>query len=175
MLGDDQHIQYIREALSEAGKCVPTTTAFCVGCLLVTRYPSISESPVVLATGYSRELPGNTHAEANALAKARSLSPEQLSEIFPNVEDKPNIDDVLTHSDVYTTLEPCSVRTSGLAPCADALVAAKVPRCFIGVGEPDDFVQCEGAKKLRAAGCQVIWVKGLEEECLAAARRGHQE
>jgi pyrimidine deaminase RibD-like protein len=149
---------------------------------LVARYPSIASQPIVLATGHSRELPGNTHAEANALAKARSLSPNQLSEMFPSAENEnesgnqtwPDIDDVLAHTDVYTTLEPCSVRTSGLSPCADALVAAKVPRCFVGVGEPDDFVQCEGAQKLKAAGCQVVWVKGLEEECLSAARRGHE-
>ena len=176
-LDDDQHIQYLREALLEAAKCVPTPTAFCVGCVLVARYPSTAEPPVVLATGYSRELPGNTHAEANALAKAHDLSPSRLSEMFPRADKAPpapDIDDVLAHTDVYTTLEPCSVRTSGLAPCADALVAAKVPRCFIGVGEPDDFVQCEGAQKLRAAGCQVVWVKGLDEECLSAARRGHQ-
>lgn len=131
---------------------------------------------MVLTGGYSRELPGNTHAEANALTKARNLSSEQLSEMFlmsPG-NNTPTIDDVLRHTDVYTTLEPCSVRTSGLAPCADALVASKVPRCFIGVGEPEDFVQCEGAQKLKAAGCQVIWVKGLEEECLAAARRGRE-
>jgi len=172
---DQQHVQYLREALLEAAKCVPTPTAFCVGCLLVARYPSNTDSPVVLATGYSRELPGNTHAEANALAKARSLSPAELSDMFPNVAGQhPTIDDVLMHTDVYTTLEPCSVRTSGLASCANELVAAKVPRCFIGVGEPDDFVQCEGAQKLKAAGCQVKWLKGLEEECLTAARRGHQ-
>ena len=154
-----------------------------MGCVLVTRYPSNTEQeqeqeqqPVVLAGGYSRELPGNTHAEANALTKARNLSPEQLSEMFPTSpgSNAPTIDDVLRHTDVYTTLEPCSVRTSGLAPCVVALVASKVPRCFIGVGEPEDFVQCEGAQKLKAAGCQVIWVKGLEEECLEAARRGRQ-
>ncbi|KAI0274864.1 diaminohydroxyphosphoribosylamino-pyrimidine deaminase [Gloeopeniophorella convolvens] len=172
-IDDAKHIQYLRAALAEAGKCVPTPTAFCVGCLLVARYPPDSDAPVVLATGYSRELPGNTHAEANALAKARDLPPEDLSALFPNTEQPPSINDVLAHTDVYTTLEPCSVRTSGLAPCADALVAAKVPRCFIGVGEPTDFVQCEGAQKLEDAGCQIIWPRGLEEECLAAARRGH--
>jgi len=166
----------LRDALFEAAKCVPTTTAFCVGCLLVARYPTIAEPPIVLATGYSRELPGNTHAEANALAKARALSPERLAELFPRaaIDVDVDVEDVLAHTDAYTTLEPCSVRTSGLAPCADALVAAKVPRCFIGVGEPDDFVQCEGAQKLKAAGCQVVWVKGLERECLTAARRGHE-
>lgn len=151
-----------------------------MGCVLVTRYPSSSTSNaeqqrVILARGYSRELPGNTHAEANALTKARNLSPEQISELFPTSSTTPTIDDVLKHTDVYTTLEPCSVRTSGLAPCADALVASKVPRCFIGVGEPGDFVQCEGARKLKEAGCQVVWVKGLQEECLVAARRGRQQ
>ncbi|KAH9982694.1 diaminohydroxyphosphoribosylamino-pyrimidine deaminase, partial [Lactifluus volemus] len=165
---DDQHIQYLHHALMEAEKSVPSPTAFCVGCLLVAHHPFIAESPVILATGYSRELPGNTHAEANALEKARNLSPEQS----PTFSD---IDDVLMHTDVYTTLEPCSVRTSGLSPCADALITAGIRRCFIGVGEPDDFVQCEGAQKLRAAGCQVIWIKGLEDECLAAARKGNHE
>ena len=80
------------------------------------------------------------------------------------------IDDILARTDVYTTMEPCSVRLSGGAPCADALIAAKVPRCFIGVGEPDDFVVCVGAQKLKDAGVEVIWLKGLENECLNVAR-----
>jgi len=65
------------------------------------------------------------------------------------------------------------VRLSGLSPCADALVSAGIRRCFIGVGEPSDFVICEGAEKLKAAGIEVIWLKGLELECLEVARRGH--
>jgi pyrimidine deaminase RibD-like protein len=130
-------------------------------------------SPVILARGYSRELPGNTHAEANALSKARDLSPANIAALFDSITSPPSIEELLEHSEVYTTLEPCSVRTSGLAPCADALIAAKVRRCLIGVGEPPDFVNCEGARKLKDAGVEVIWMKGLEDECLSAARRGH--
>lgn len=130
--------------------------------------------PTVLATGYSRELPGNTHAEANALAKARALSSEELCTLFP-LTPTLTLADALASADVYTTLEPCSVRTSGLGPCADALITANIKRCFIGVGEPDDFVQCEGAQRLKNAGIDVIWLKGLEAECLAVARRGHGE
>ncbi|KAI9462345.1 hypothetical protein BJY52DRAFT_1210738 [Lactarius psammicola] len=144
-IDDQQHIQYLREGTVRGGEM-----------------RAYSYSLFLLAAGYSRELPGNTHAEANALEKARGLSSKELSDMFPNAA--PNIDDVLMHTDVYTTLEPCSVRTSGLAPCADALVAARVPRCFIGAGEPDDFVQCTGAQKLKAVGCQTIW--------LQRARRG---
>ncbi|KZV82780.1 cytidine deaminase-like protein [Exidia glandulosa HHB12029] len=165
---DDSEL--MRLALDDARKCVPTPTAFCVGCVLVAQH---ADKRAVLATGYSRELPGNTHAEANALAKARQLSPDTLSALWPG-ESVPTIDEILRTADVYTTMEPCSVRTSGLAPCADALIAAGVRRCIIGVGEPDDFVVCEGADKLKKAGIEVVWLKGLETECLQVARRGHE-
>lgn len=129
----------------------------------------------MLATGYSRELPGNTHAEANALAKARALSLAELSALFPTCEPSLlKLGNILRHADVYTTMEPCSVRTSGLAPCADALISARVRRCYIGVGEPDDFVKCEGAKKLKTSGVEIIWMNGLEDECLEVARRSHK-
>ncbi|KII88432.1 hypothetical protein PLICRDRAFT_140667 [Plicaturopsis crispa FD-325 SS-3] len=168
-----EHTRLLNLALSEAQKCEPTPKAFCVGCIIAVPSPSAGDAPIVLSAGYSRELPGNTHAEANALAKARSLTPAELSVLLPRASSPVTVDALLQTADVYTTMEPCSVRTSGLAPCADALVAAGIRRCFIGVGEPDDFVNCEGAKKLKDAGIEVVWVKGLEEECLRAARRGH--
>jgi pyrimidine deaminase RibD-like protein len=170
---DTKHLEFLRLALLESYQCTPTPTAFCVGCVLVTRWPTQLADPVILARGFSRELPGNTHAEANALFKARGLSPSDIAALFTSVTPTPSIEELLAHADVYTTLEPCSVRTSGLAPCADALIAVNVRRCFIGVGEPPDFVNCEGAQKLKDAGVEVIWMKGLEEECLSAARRGH--
>ncbi|KAI5124380.1 hypothetical protein M0805_008983 [Coniferiporia weirii] len=163
------------QAIAEARRCEPKPTAFCVGCVLVVR--SKDGTPIVLARGYSRELEGNTHAEANALTKARGLSKDQLHNLFQvstAVETDICIDDILREADVYTTMEPCSVRTSQLAPCADALIAARIRRCIIGVGEPDDFVQCEGAKKLVDAGVQVVWLKDLERECLEVARMGRR-
>ncbi|KAF4614481.1 hypothetical protein D9613_003106 [Agrocybe pediades] len=171
---NQKHIQleYLRLALSEAGKCIPTPTAFCVGCVLVVCFTG--KMPSILSTGFSRELPGNTHAEANALTKARQLSQEELRSLLPlDAPSDLTIDDILKCTDVYTTLEPCSIRTSGLPPCADALIASKVKRCFIGVGEPDDFVQCEGAKRLQEAGIEVVWLNDLEEQCLTVARRCH--
>ncbi|TBU65804.1 diaminohydroxyphosphoribosylamino-pyrimidine deaminase [Dichomitus squalens] len=167
-------MEWLRLALEEARKCTATPTAFCVGCVLTATHPPESDKPVILARGYSRELPGNTHAEANALAKARQLSENQLLEMFPGASSPISIDAILCHADVYTTMEPCSIRTSGLAPCADALIAAGIKRCFIGVGEPDDFVNCEGAQKLQDAGVEVIWLKGLEKECLEVARMGRE-
>ncbi|KAJ6502480.1 diaminohydroxyphosphoribosylamino-pyrimidine deaminase [Mycena sanguinolenta] len=164
-------IEILQQALAEARKCEPSPTAFCVGCVLAVPWPAVDSQPVILTTGYSRELPGNTHAEANALAKLNALTPSQILSLFPGTAPQ-HIHDILPRVDVYTTMEPCSIRTSGLAPCADALIAAGVRRCFIGVGEPPDFVKCEGAQKLKDAGIEVIWVAGLEEECLNVARRG---
>ncbi|PSR77344.1 hypothetical protein PHLCEN_2v7945 [Hermanssonia centrifuga] len=169
---ESNHMGFLQLALAEAQKCIPTPTAFCVGAVLTVHYPADSKS-VTLATGYSRELPGNTHAEANALAKARTMSKEQLKELIPTLPSDFTIDDVLSHADIYTTMEPCSVRTSGLAPCANAIIDARIRKCFVGVGEPDDFVNCEGAQKLKDAGIEVVWLKGLEGECLSAARKGH--
>ncbi|KIY43375.1 cytidine deaminase-like protein [Fistulina hepatica ATCC 64428] len=174
----------MRVALSEAEKCTPTPTAFCVGCVLVVDSDGSVNNPVptpatVLSTGYSRELNGNTHAEANALQKLRSAPVATVIDKLPRhlrvlLSSEVNItaEDILPHVDVYTTMEPCSTRTSGLAPCSDALITAKVRRCFIGVGEPADFVNCEGARKLTEAGIEVVWLKGLEDECLRVARKG---
>jgi len=166
----DQHLKYLQIALDEAKKCTPVITAFCVGCSIIAHLPN--SGAVLLSTGYSREIPGNTHAEANALQKARSLSPQEVAELL-GTDQAVDLETLLSTADVYNTLEPCSIRTSGLAPCADALIAAKIKRCYIGVAEPDDFVKCEGANKLKEAGIEVIWLPGLEKECLEVARTGH--
>ncbi|KAG9103126.1 hypothetical protein FRC06_000152 [Ceratobasidium sp. 370] len=169
---DESRLRYMRLALEAAAKCEPTPTAFCVGCVITVPTVGADNAVVhkILSTGYSRELPGNTHAEANALAKARARP--NTDEFRQTFGDK-DVDSLLRTADVYTTLEPCSVRTSGLAPCADALIAAKIRTCIIGVSEPDDFVQCEGTRKLREAGVEIVRLEGMEAECLAAARRGH--
>lgn len=169
-----ERLAFMKIALEEAKKCIPTPTAFCVGCIIVVpiRSATGAEEKLILSTGYSRELEGNTHAEANALAKAQTLSSAELDGFFPEgIPSDGGVLGLLKEADVYTTLEPCSIRTSGLPACADALVGAQVRRCYIGVAEPDDFVICEGADKLKKSGIEVIWLKGLEQECLDVARR----
>ncbi|KIM31920.1 hypothetical protein M408DRAFT_14953 [Serendipita vermifera MAFF 305830] len=180
---DETHLMYMHQALSEARKCTHVPTAFCVGCIIVVPVasdavngPTSVDNAIVLATGYSRELPGNTHAEANALHKARQLEslPPALAP-FQNGTNQPpvapsSISNLLAQASIYTTLEPCSIRTSGLAPCANAILEAGIRKCYIGAPEPLDFVTCEGAKILKEAGVEVNWVKGLEEECLSVAR-----
>lgn len=61
----------------------------------------------------------------------------------------------------YITLEPCA-HTGQTPPCADALIAAGIKKCVIGILDPDKRVNGAGVAKLRAAGIAVI------EECLSA-------
>nr|XP_019011276.1 uncharacterized protein I206_03373 [Kwoniella pini CBS 10737]OCF50057.1 hypothetical protein I206_03373 [Kwoniella pini CBS 10737] len=150
---------------------------------------------LILGDGWSRQIPGNTHAEANALTNFRTkygelqasfggwgnnpTSSEQTvsSDANPDVKEPskttlPGIEEVLKDADCYATMEPCSVRTSGGPSCALELVRAGVKAVYLGVEEPPDFVQCEGVKILEDGGVKVIRTSGLEEACLKAARRG---
>ncbi|TMW56280.1 hypothetical protein Poli38472_008928 [Pythium oligandrum] len=130
---------FMRLAIAEAHKSIPSENAFCVGCVIV-------RDGEVVSTGYSRELPGNTHAEQVALQK---------------------LDFQATGTTVYTTMEPCSKRLSGNTPCVQSCLRAQVSRVVVGVMEPKNFVECEGVRLLQEAGVQVELLKGLEEECLA--------
>jgi diaminohydroxyphosphoribosylaminopyrimidine deaminase/5-amino-6-(5-phosphoribosylamino)uracil reductase len=54
---------------------------------------------------------------------------------------------------LFTTLEPCS-HHGRTPPCADAVIAAGVRRCVIGIEDPDPQVAGAGIERLRAAGVQ---------------------
>ncbi|KAI5479559.1 hypothetical protein MNV49_003296 [Pseudohyphozyma bogoriensis] len=139
---DPDAIKYMKLALAEAAKCVPTPTAFCVGAVIVSR-PSTASPPTILSTGYSRELAGNTHAEACAIDK-----------FLAQAEHVEHAKQQLVGADIYTTLEPCSVRTSGNTPCVKRIVECKFGRVLMGVEEPTDFVECEGTRQLKESGAQ---------------------
>ncbi|KAJ3042987.1 DRAP deaminase [Rhizophlyctis rosea] len=133
----DLDLHHLRLAILEAHKSPPIQTAYCVGALLTKEFQ-------ILATGYSRELPGNTHAEECCLLKLSDPS-------------------FARGATIYTTMEPCNERLSGKTPCAQLLLKAGVARVVMGVKEPPNFVAaCTGAVMLRDAGVVVDYVKGLE-------------
>jgi len=193
LMPDNLHIALMRHCLELTQQCVVSPTAFCVAsCLflpatsphyavLAPRFQhfalpnssgvsSSSPSGLILADGYSRQIPGNTHAEANALTNFQS----RLLQLHSSAEGRslPSKEDILHHTDCYATMEPCSIRTSGGPSCATELVKAGVRGVWLGVEEPPDFVQCQGVNILLEGGVQVGRVAGLEEDCLKAARRG---
>ena len=212
------HLSIMRHCLTLTLSCPVSQTAFCVGSSLFLpdtsplftwlkphfpTFPADDQDPagLLLDDGYSRQIPGNTHAEANALTNFRAryselvkatLNSPKMKRAHPSTSSEgggptetssntsdmeasqplPPIEEVLAESSCYATMEPCSYRTSGGPSCALELVKAKVKTVYLGVEEPPDFVQCEGVRILQDGGVEVVRLVGLEAECLKAARRG---
>ena len=152
--------EYMRHALTLANKSPPKPTNFCVGAVLVDE-----STDTILSTGYTLELPGNTHAEQCCLQKfsdIQGLSEEHVSNVLPE------------RSAIYTTMEPCGMRLSGNLPCVDRIIRSGIKKVYHGVKEPEIFVgQSIGRRKLEAAGIECIHVEDFEEEILKVATAGH--
>ncbi|GAA5865984.1 hypothetical protein JCM8547_002904 [Rhodosporidiobolus lusitaniae] len=172
---DAEHVKYMRMALDEARKSIHIPSAFCVGCVLVSSPSHPSHPSTVLSTGFSRELPGNTHAEQCALDKLLSpSSSDQGPFASPAIQGDDRLK-LLDGASCYTTMEPCSSRLSGNVPCVQRLLKTGVQSIFIGVEEPSDFVECEGTRLLKESGRAVYVVVDPEdptlgEQCLKVAR-----
>ncbi len=99
-----------------------------VGCVIVCKDRIIGE-------GWHREA-GGPHAEVNAI---HSVKEKHL----------------LSESDVYVSLEPCS-HFGKTPPCSDLLIAKKVKRVIVGGIDPFDKVKGKGIKRLENAGVEVV-------------------
>lgn len=154
----------MQQALDLAKQSPPKPTNFRVGALVVDY-----SSNEVLATGYTLELPGNTHAEQCCfmkLAEKHKVPEERLSEVLP-----PTLA-------LYTTMEPCSFRLSGNLPCVQRVLrlSKSIKKVYVGVQEPKKFVSDNTGQKILAdAGIEVVHVGGLEKEILEVATLGHEK
>lgn len=112
-------------ACDEADKCGAVASAFSVGAVVVTAGGEVA------ATGHSRELPGNMHAEEVAFAKLRAAAAARGVRVA----------DLLgPGATLYTTMEPCGVRLSGKTPCSTRALDAGVGRVVYAIAEPPVFV-----------------------------------
>ena len=160
----DKHTRYMGMALSCAQQSPPKPTNFRVGAVLVD-----AESDTVLATGYTLELQGNTHAEQCCLMKlAAQHGKDSSNDLLPS------------QTVLYTTMEPCSLRLSGNLPCVDRILQTRQGRyggiktVYVGVFEPSKFVDDNtGRKRLEDAGIEFIHITGLEQAILQTATEGH--
>jgi pyrimidine deaminase RibD-like protein len=126
----------MNKAIEQGKKSIQIDTAYCVGCVIINESNGIE-----ISNGFSRELPGNTHAEECALDK---------------IKDKEILGDLV----MYTTMEPCSNRLSGKQSCTDRIMQfnrdregkTRISRVVIGVKEPDHFVKCDGTRILQEIG-----------------------
>lgn len=139
---DDQ--RWMTRAIELAHRCPPATGAYSVGAVLV------SEDGEEISCGFSREVDDAVHAEESALAK---IDPD---------------DPRLATATIYSTLEPCSQRTSRPRSCTQLILAAKIPRVVIAWREPGLFVaDCQGYELLTAAGVTVVELPELAERARA--------
>lgn len=171
---DDRHLAYMRQALDQARKSPPKPSNFRVGAVLVDVVAS-----KVLSTGYTLELPGNTHAEQCCFMKLASEN-RVTEEELPTLPE-----DVLPRQlALYTTMEPCSFRMSGNLPCVERVLrlagqlsstsSLREITVYSGVMEPDTFVSKNtGRQTLEGAGIPCVYVAGLEDDILAVATAGH--
>jgi diaminohydroxyphosphoribosylaminopyrimidine deaminase / 5-amino-6-(5-phosphoribosylamino)uracil reductase len=136
---------WMRRAIELSRLCPPSDSAYAVGAVIV------DQDGTEIATGYSRE--GNdpkVHAEEAALAKLTDHDPR------------------LAGATLYSTLEPCSQRASRPTPCAQLVLAARIPRVVIAWREPSLFVaDCQGVELLVDAGVAVLETPDLADEARA--------
>nr|WP_218909539.1 deaminase [Nocardiopsis sinuspersici] len=122
----------MRRTVELSRSCPPSDTAFSVGCVVV------ADDGTVLGEGYSRRDDPGDHAEEAALREVAADDPR------------------LAGATLYSSLEPCSSRSSRPRSCSALVLATPVPRVVFAWREPALFVDCDGAERLRAAGRTVV-------------------
>ena len=133
-------IAWLRQAIELSRRCPPSQTAYSVGAVVV------AADGTVLATGFSRETGPYDHAEEVALAKV------------------PPGDSRLAMATLYSSLEPCGVRSSRPCPCSQLIIAAGLRRVVYAWREPPLLAAGGGGRQLRAAGVIVVEVPELAPE-----------
>jgi diaminohydroxyphosphoribosylaminopyrimidine deaminase / 5-amino-6-(5-phosphoribosylamino)uracil reductase len=103
----------------------------------------------IIGEGYHQHY-GKAHAEVNAIASVKQK-------------------DLLAKSTLYVNLEPCS-HFGKTPPCADLIIASKIPKVVIGMRDPFSKVNGEGIAKLKHADIEVI-ENICEKECVELNKR----
>ncbi|KAI9336430.1 hypothetical protein DFJ73DRAFT_21268 [Zopfochytrium polystomum] len=192
--------QMMALAIEQGRLSVPVSTGYCVGAVLVLAPPSplppqpsvpanpasppasppplsaaLAATPSLVATGFSREIPGNTHAEECCILKFAEC-PSAAAAVAAGVASPACI----TASELgaatggapprfwmYTTMEPCAQRLSGNKPCAERLVEMKVERVIVASKEPGYFIGSPvGDKVLESNGIKSEYITGFEGKAL---------
>lgn len=127
-----EDIFLLEEAYNLANKCTTVDNAFDVGAIIKTADGSIF-------SGYSRELWGREHAEEVAIFKAIRAWKSLVWAIL------------------YSSLEPCSERSSSKVSCSELVIRAQFAKVFSWQREGKKFVEnCVWIENLRKANIIVV-------------------
>lgn len=105
----------------------------------------------IIGEGWHREY-GKAHAEVNCINSVSDADKKYIS-----------------GSVLYVSLEPCA-HFGKTPPCADLIIAQRIPRVVIGCRDPFPGVNVKGIEKLQSAGVKVE-VGVLEKECKELNKR----
>ncbi|KAL1956922.1 hypothetical protein VTO42DRAFT_6669 [Malbranchea cinnamomea] len=191
------HIRYLAQCLSLATQSPPKPTNFRVGALLLIRRQSkhknndndSEESTFddrIVSTGYTLELPGNTHAEQSCLKKLASKHNVFEEQVGRAIKRECEASEGPAQVVMYVTMEPCGKRLSGNTPCVERIIQAGkseggiegrgIDVVYFGVKEPGTFVgESQGCRMLDEAGIKWEHIGGMEEEILKVATEGHRQ
>ncbi len=100
---------------------------------------AIARSGQLIEKAFRGERGEGMHAEASALDKIGSTSRN----------------DSAIGSTVFTTLEPCTVRTRQRWPCANLLISKRVKRVVFGMLDPNKDIRGQGYWQLEEAGIEI--------------------
>ena len=144
----DEDGRWMRFAVSLAGQCPPSDTAFSVGAIIV------DADGTELSRGFSRESGDPlVHAEEAALGKLPPGEPR------------------LAGATIFSTLEPCSWRKSRPRTCTELIIAAGLRRVVIAWREPALFVaDARGYELLSRAGLTVTELPEFTADAIAPNR-----
>jgi pyrimidine deaminase RibD-like protein len=87
------------------------------------------------------------------IAHRGDMSPGDHAEF--GLLDRKSAHDDVTGATLYTTLEPCTVRSAKKVPCAERIAGRKIGRVVIGILDPDQRICGRGIRYLRQAGIEV--------------------
>jgi pyrimidine deaminase RibD-like protein len=136
----DRH--WLNVAIDLSRTCPVSESAFSVGAVLV----SAAGDPI--ATGYSREISPQDHAEEVTLRRASGAD--------------------LAAATLYSSLEPCLRRASRPVSCAELIAASGLRRVVIAWLEPAVFQPGGGAAWLATRDIEVVRLADLAEAAKSA-------
>lgn len=127
-------LELLRLAVDLGRRCPPVTGAFSVGAVVAMA------NGEVISTGFSREIGAHWHAEELALLRAQDI-----------IEQRE-----LVECHLFSSLEPCSRRSSHPRSCCELIVRAGIRRVVFCLREPEIFAPAQGRNVLRDAGITTL-------------------
>lgn len=140
-IGSDGRTDYelMNRAIELSQRCQKVSTHYCVGAVIVTVDGRVFE-------GYTGETGEHDHAEEAAVLKADRAGAE------------------LRGATIYSSMEPCSKRSSKPRSCSEIIIERGMSRVVFALSEPTHFVSnCQGESMLRRAGIEVVRMPELAD------------